>query len=153
MAAILPYEGRGDRVSKHRERYAWWGYIKNIIRRYPQLRAEHEAALSPSATADYSGDPHGSGISRPVEQAVIRAASAGTYEEFAAVDRAIRAAQALPNGAETLRLIDLLFWRQTHTLHGAASVVHVSTMTARRRVANFIVAVAAERGLIEKRES
>ena len=44
-----------------RPHYGWWGYVKDIIRRYPTLceqeKALHETCISP----DLSGMPRGSG--------------------------------------------------------------------------------------------
>lgn len=55
-----------------------------------------------------------------------------------AVQAAIEATEALPNGADRLRLIDLVFWTRTHTLDGAALKLYVSKRTARRWHTEFI---------------
>ena len=135
-------------MNRHKERFPWWGYVKNIIRRYPALRLEHEQSLLPKATADYSGEPHGSGISRPVENAVVKAISAGTYAEYSAVAAAIKEAEALPDGKTRLKIVDMVFWQQTHTLTGAANAAYVSPRSARRWVSEFIKSVAKNRGLL-----
>lgn len=56
-----------------RPHYGWWGYVKDIIRRYPTLceqeKALHETCISP----DLSGMPRGSGTpTDPVADAALR---------------------------------------------------------------------------------
>ena len=56
-----------------RPHYGWWGYVKDIIRRYPTLceqeKALHETCISP----DLNGMPHGSGTpTDPVADAALR---------------------------------------------------------------------------------
>ena len=132
-------------MAEHRERYPWYGYMKNIIRRYPVAKAEYEAALRQQrTTAAYGEKPRGSGKSAsPVEKAVIHAMRGGNYADFLAVDRAVKATDP-----EHLQLIDLVFWRKSKTIEGAAAALYISTSTARRRIKAFIIRVARERGLI-----
>ena len=44
-----------------RPRYGWWGYIKNVIRAYPELKREYNALHEQSVTANVSGLPGGGG--------------------------------------------------------------------------------------------
>ena len=62
--------------------------------------------------------------------------------EVEAVRMAIDETEALQNGRERLRLIDLVFWKQTHTMIGACSACHVSERTGQQWHADFIHAVA-----------
>lgn len=129
-------------------RYAWWGYVKTIIRRYPILKREYEDSLQQSIVPAYDSQPHGGAVSNPVETTVIRALSSGTAEEYLAVQKAIDHTLTIEDGSARLKLIEMIFWRQTHTLQGAARVTYVSPRTARRRVAEFIRCVARYRGLL-----
>ena len=38
-------------------RYRWWGYIRNVIRAYPELKKEYDALHQQSVTANLSGMP------------------------------------------------------------------------------------------------
>lgn len=69
-------------------------------------------------------------------------------EEQAAVNRAISQIKNKPDANARLMLIDLVFFKQTHTLDGAAQAVSCSERTARRWSSDFIVMVAKERGLL-----
>ena len=62
-----------------------------------------------------------------------------TKAERAAVEDAI---------AETERLIDLVLWKRTHTLQGAAMAVYVSERTAQEWHRQFIRLVGQKRGLL-----
>ena len=76
---------------------------------------------------------------------MIRSYKSGTLmtrDEVAAVEAAIEETKQLIDGAERLRLIDLVLWKRTHTLQGAAMVVYVSERTAQEWHRQFIYLVA-----------
>lgn len=70
-------------------------------------------------------------------------------EEQIAVQKAIDQTLLLENGKERMQVIELVFFRQTHTLEGAAQIVPCSDRTARRWHTDFIKLVAREYGLLE----
>lgn len=72
-----------------------------------------------------------------------------TLREQAAVRRAIEQTERMENGGERLQVIDMVFFRQTHTLEGAALMVPCSDRTARRWHTDFIKMVAKEYGLMD----
>lgn len=65
-----------------------------------------------------------------------------TEHERQAVQAAVEAAEALAEGESRLKLIDLVFWKRTNTLTGAALALHISERTARRWHTAFIRSVA-----------
>lgn len=71
-----------------------------------------------------------------------------TKAERAAVEGAIAETERLVDGAERLRLIDLVLWKRTHTLQGAAMAVYVSERTAQEWHRQFIRLVGKKRGLL-----
>lgn len=71
-----------------------------------------------------------------------------TKAERAAVADAIAETERLVDGAERLRLIDLVLWKRTHTLQGAAMAVYVSERTAQEWHRQFIRLVGQKRGLL-----
>ena len=62
---------------------------------------------------------------------------------------AIRDTQTCANGADRLRLIDLVYWRQTHTLKGAVKRIPCGVATGKRWNGDFIRLVAAYYGLMD----
>lgn len=70
-------------------------------------------------------------------------------EERMAVQRAIDQTLLLENGQERMQVIELVFFRQTHTLEGAARMIPCGYETAKRWVQQFIKAVARNLSLLE----
>lgn len=90
-------------------RYAWWGYIRKILWRYPE------------------------GL---------------TSGEREAIEYAIEQTRRMQDGAERMALIEMVFFRKTHTLGGAALALHCEYETAKRRQQQFIRMVGQKRGLM-----
>ena len=98
-------------------KYAWWGYIKADIRKYPAMK-----------------DTEVFGVS---------------VREKEAVKASVDQVETLPDGKERLSVVDMVFWRQTHTIAGAAMEIHCSERTARRWHTDFIKRVAKNYGLLD----
>lgn len=74
----------------------------------------------------------------------------GVYlREKDAVRAAIKATEALPSGKERLAIVDMVFWKRTHTLEGAALQVPCSLRTAQEYHRQFIRLVAMHFGLLD----
>ncbi len=132
-----------------RPRYDWWPYVKGMIRRYPSLKSELRQLRDQSVTPSYSGVSVKSGASRSAEGTAIRELPTTKQREYEAVYRAIEATKRMPAGQDRLRVIDLVFWKQSHTLAGAALIIPCSSRTARRYHSDFIKLVAAMYGLLD----
>ena len=98
----------------------WWNYVKACIREYPRM----ERILDSS-----------SGIQE--------------QREYRAVSAAVRETEARENGQARLAIIQMMYFRNTHTLQGAADIVHVSSRTARRWNWDFIMLTAKHMGLTD----
>lgn len=87
----------------------------------------------------------------PYAKWMIRSYKGGglmTKDERAAVEAAIKETEQLADGGERLRLIDLVLWKRTHTLQGAAPACYVSERTAQEWHRQFIRLVGQKRGLL-----
>ena len=87
----------------------------------------------------------------PYAKWMIRSYKGGglmTKDERAAVEAAVKETEQLADGGERLRLIDLVLWRRTHTLQGAALACYVSERTAQEWHRQFIRLVGQKRGLL-----
>lgn len=62
--------------------------------------------------------------------------------EKEAVDAAIAATERMQNGRDRLAVVDMVFWKQTHTLSGAALMIPCGYETAKRWQQQFIKQVA-----------
>lgn len=87
----------------------------------------------------------------PYAKWMIRSYKGGglmTKDERSAVEAAVKETEQLADGGERLRLIDLVLWKQTHTLQGAALACYVSERTAQEWHRQFIRLVGQKRGLL-----
>ena len=130
-------------------RYAWWGYVKNMIRRYPSLKAEYEELHSQSVTAQYSSLPHTEGVSRGTEMVSIRELPSTRQREYEAVRRAIEQTRGYANGKERLAVVNMVLWKRSHTIGGAALTIPCHEVTARQLHGEFIRLVAQKYGLLD----
>ena len=64
--------------------------------------------------------------------------------ELEAVRRAVDETLRMNNGKTRIEMVELVFWRQSHTLTGATMKLHLSDRTAQRWHQEFIRCVAAE---------
>ena len=131
-------------------RYPWWGYVKNMIRAYPDRKSEYEALHTQSMAIDMSGMPRGcGGASRSLENLAIRELPATKQREYEAVRRAVETIQRAPNGQSWYAIINLVYWRNSHTLDGAALEVGYSKDRAKQLHGEFIRMVAKNYGLMD----
>lgn len=73
-----------------------------------------------------------------------------TEMEKKAVSEAIYSTETMPNGYERLKIVDLTFWKKSHTLQGAANEIPCDYWTARKWRADFIELTAEKFGLLSK---
>ena len=132
-----------------RPKYDWWPYVKGMIRRYPALRLELQQLQGQSITPNYSGVSVKSGTSRSTELTVIRELPTTKQREYEAVRRAIETTERMTASRDRLRIIDLVFWKRSHTLSGAALMIPCHYNTAQKYHADFILTVAAFYGLLD----
>ena len=130
-------------------RYRWWGYIKNVIRAYPGLKKEYEDLHQQSVTANMSGMPGGGEVSRGTEDIAIRELPYTKQREYEAVRRAVERTKCLRNGKERLDIINLMYWKNSHTLAGAGLQVGYGYDRARQIHQEFVVTVATNLGLMD----
>lgn len=127
-------------------KYKWWGYIKSVIRSYPDLQKQYDELHEQSVTANTGGLPGSGGLSRGTEDIATRQLPKPLQDELEAVQKAIRVTERMKTGKDRLKLIALVFWKQSHTLQGAAMQVHISYDTAIDYHGDFIMLVAYYHG-------
>ena len=130
-------------------RYRWWGYVRNVIRAYPDLKKEYEYLHEQSVTANLFGMPGTGGVSRGTENIAVRELPKTKQREYDAVTKAIEITGRLPNGKQVLRIIELVYWKRTHTVEGAAMKSGYSVDRGKQLHGDFIRLVAKHYGLME----
>jgi RinA family phage transcriptional activator len=125
---------------------AWWNYVKKIIREYPKLQKEIMRPLEPKITSTIGTGGHGSGVNSPTEGCVIHNLPKQKQKKYDAIENAIEKTKQRYNitAADRLKVIDLVYWKETYTLAGAALQIHVHENTAGTYSADFIRLVAEE---------
>ncbi len=128
-------------------KYAWVGFVKSMIRLYPARCETLRQMQSARITPDYTPASRGSVVSRTTE--TLATASLGPYidAEVEAVRLAIEHTKTLKMADKRLQIIDLVYWKRTHTLPGACAIVGVGSRTGQQMHADFIYDVAHFRNL------
>ena len=113
------------------------------------MKKEYEALHEQSVTANTSGMPGGCEVSRGTENIAIRELPYTKQREYEAVRRAVEYTMHFRNGKERLEIINLMYWKNSHTLAGAGLQVGYGYDRARQIHQEFVVAVATYYGLMD----
>lgn len=133
-------------------RYDWWPYVKGMIRRYPDLKRQYDALHETGTTAPLTGMPRGNSVSNPTANAALRELPPIHQKEYEAVHKAVEATRQRKDGTDRLKVIELVFWKRSHTLAGAAMQVPCSYDTAQEWHREFIRLTAFLFGLLPEQE-
>ena len=135
-----------------RPRPPWEGYIKRVIRQYPERAADLGDLHAPGLTARYGAAPGGGGSGRTTEAVAIRQLPPAEQANYDAVRRALELTAALPDGKLRLRMVRMVYWDGRYNLTAAALRLNVSLRTAQRWNAKLLYQVAFNRGLIDSQD-
>ena len=129
-------------------RYGWWSYAKYLTKKYPELKQEYDTIHSQHIAADLSKIlGSSSNTSRSTEIVALLQLLPARQADYDAVTKAIEQTKRLKNGAERLRFIDMVFWKQSHNIDGAAYALGYSDITGKRFHSDFLRLVGFNRGL------
>ena len=121
------------------------------LEHYQTNRARLESIkrdLIPSPTPTYGGsEGHSTEAHRTTEDVTIQISSSAYVRNL---EQTVKAIQYVIDRLDDtdLRLIELVYFRGSHTVDGAAMIVNLSSRTAYRHINNVLTAVALELGLI-----
>lgn len=109
----------------------WRSRAKAAIRRYPELcRAERDLHAG-KVTPAYSGMPMGGEATRTTELIAMRQLPRNEQRDLDAVRATLETIDRQYKNADMRRsMIDIVYWRRTHTIDGAAIILHISPSTA-----------------------
>lgn len=131
-------------------KHPYWSYVKSILKDYPRVKKEVETPLDPRITPIYGVNIHKTGeISNPTQDCVIHDVPEKDQVRYDAVNNAIRRTiNDHPDDADArLLIVDLVYFKKTHTIEGAGMRAHTSKSNAGRWQAEFIRIVADELNL------
>ncbi len=120
----------------------WQAAARRVIKQYPKLHEELRDLQRMSVTPKLNGMPGGAGAGRAVEDAALRQLPAEEQTAHDAVEHALRMTELFRTAAKRRRLVEMVYWRQTHTVYGAGVEIGVSEETAKRWNADFLLCVA-----------
>ena len=109
----------------------WRSRAKNALRRYPELCRAERDLRSGKVTPAYSGMPMGGEASRTTEIIAMRQLPRNEQRDLDAVRATLETINRQYKNADLrISLIDIVYWRRTHTVDGAAMRLHISSSTA-----------------------
>jgi len=126
------------------------GYVEWQLEHYREDRREleeYKRDAIPSATPGYSLAPGGCSTSRTTEDIAVRIETNVYVEQLERSCKAIE--RVLSHLCETdMKLIDLAYWKRSHTVEGAGMAIGLSRAGTYRHVNSILGLVAKEMGLI-----
>lgn len=108
---------------------------------YPGLRTQLRDLQSMSITPSLSGMPGGGGERRSTEDAALRQLPADQQRRYDAVAQALEISEHLTSGLSRVQLIELVYFRRSHTLEGAALQIPCSVHTAKLWNSDFLLLI------------
>ena len=109
----------------HRQRYAWYGYVKSMLRRYPEYHARLQDLKSMPSVPAGSGT-HSGKISDPTAALALRELPRVEQQEHDAVFKALQTIKGWKGGELQIRILELCYFKKTHSLTGAALKLNIS---------------------------
>ena len=104
----------------------WRSEARRALRDYPRIKrrqADNEMQITPV----YGGAAVQHSASRTTENVALRSTLTEREENvISAVEFMLNMQRRYQNSAERLRMIELVYFKHTHTIDGAADIVHYS---------------------------
>lgn len=119
-------------------RYHWWPYAKAMVRLYPELKREYDELHNQRIAASMDNLPRPGTCSRSTENTALRQLPSARQREYDAVTKAIEQTKLMKSGLDRLSVVNMVLWRGTHNIDGAAMQLHISEITAKRYHSDFI---------------
>ena len=109
----------------------WRSRAKNAIRRYPELCRAEKEIHSGKVTLAYSGMPMGGDTSRTTELIAMRQLPRNDQRDLDAVRATLDTIhRQCKNANLRLKMVDIVYWRRTHSVDGASMILHIAPSTA-----------------------
>lgn len=123
---------------------SWRQAARQAAYDYPGLRAQLRDLQSMSVTPSLSGMPMGGGEHRSTEDAALRQLPPEDQRRLDAVAQALSISEHLTSGLARRKLIDLVYFRRSHTVEGAAMRIPCSVQTAKIWNSDFLLLIWSE---------
>lgn len=120
---------------------SWRRIARQAAYDYPGLRAQLRDLQSMSVTPSLSGMPIGGGERRSTEDAALRQLPPEDQRRLDAVAQAVEISEHLTSGLARRKLIDLVYFRRSHTVEGAAMQIPCDVRTAKTWNSDFLLLI------------
>ena len=105
----------------------WRRQAKAALRVYPKLKRKQSDTTAQQITPVYGGTVVQHAASRVTENVALRSTLTDAEENIiAAVELAMYMQRQYHNGSERLQMMQMVYFKHTHTIEGAAEIVHYS---------------------------
>ena len=113
-------------------RERWRSRARAAVRRYPELIQAEADLRAGKITMTYNGMPSSPEAARKTEILALRELPLNDRRDLEAVRTALRVIERQNKNADLrYKLIDIVYWKRSHSVEGAAMKIHVSQDTAR----------------------
>ena len=119
----------------------WRQQARQAAYDYPALKAELRDLRSMSTSPALTGLPSGGEGRRSTEDAALRELPPEQQRRHDAVERALSISEHLTSGLNRVQLIELVYFRRSHTVEGAALRIPCSPQTAQLWNSDFLLLV------------
>lgn len=125
-------------------KYKWWGYVRWMVREYPRYRELLSDIKEVNVSPVLSHEPRRKNIiTDPTSRAALLSLPPTAQKEYDAVEKALNDADE-----RVIKMIDLVYWKKTHTVIGAGKTVFLEEAQAKRLHKEFIYSIARNYGLL-----
>lgn len=133
-------------INKNIRNYVEWE-LREYHENKKQIEQYRKSIIMASPSRD--GQPRGTDIAKPTEWMGATLADSMYLKR---IEESVRAIEKTLKklSAEKLKFIDLVYWKQSHTIMGAALCLHVTERTAYRWSKAIAFSLALEMGLLRK---
>lgn len=106
---------------------SWRSEARSALRQYPRCKRKQSETGEMQITPAYGGIPGGGTATRTTENVAL-AVRLTPHEEnvISAVEFMMQMQNAYPNAQERFKMLELVHFKHTHTIDGAAEIVHYS---------------------------
>lgn len=127
-----------------RRSITWRQAARQAAYDYPGLRSQLRDLQSMSVTPSLSGMPMGGGEHRSTEDAALRQLPPEDQRRLDAVAQALSISEHLTSGLARVKMIEMVYFRRSHTVEGAAMQIPCSVQTAKIWNSDFLLLTWSE---------
>ncbi len=133
-------------MSKYR--HWWYRVVVNAIRQYPELKQKKNDLQKINVTPAYAPTIRGSETGRTTETAALKQLPPAEEMWVDAVELAMEEVLRHRDGKEVMAVVELVDFKRTHSVEGAALALNMGYATAWRRRSRFVYIVAKKAGYL-----